>query len=275
MRLFLVLLVTISAMGQSQPPAPSAGKEQRPSQQNARTKPANSENGQTPPQDSPAAINQPQTMICEQGTQQRSSEPERGSSSNGWITLFTFVIALAAVAQVVAMLRQSSYMRKQWREMERQAEIADRNAETASKNAIAMVNADRAWLDISLVVQNYCLYDLRIKNHGKTPAHSVAIRIDFRHFTNPDDAKTSTVYVASPRMWSSGEEYPIYDFDTQATVGVQDWGEIHEGRRHIVIKGEISYRNVIGDSFGISGFCYHWNGAAKEFERISSESFYK
>lgn len=202
-------------------------------------------------------------------TQQGSNDPRPWYKKPEWIAVLLTGIYVGFTIYYVIVSHLTL------KEISGQAKTAQQSADAASDNAEALMNSERAWLDVRMVEQNSYLYDFRIKNHGKTPAHSVAIKIDFRHFTTPDDANTSTNYLASPRMWSGGEEYPICELDTQSTLGVQAWGEIHEGRRHLVIRGEISYRNVVGDSFGISGFCYNWNGASKEFERISSESFYK
>lgn len=286
MRLFLVALLTISVIGQSQTPPPRTGKEQQPNQKNTGSKPENSETCQTPPQNTPPALNQSQTIIREQGAQQGGTKAIDSPSSNGWITFFTAILAIAALAQFVAMWLQRGYMHKQWREMKAQVEISDKNADTASRNAQVAINSVRPWIVPDIQGKKETVYkgaDARtitffyfsIENIGSSPAEILSIdlvsdktRIEEslppEPIYQPADLKLTYRIVPPKQPWN-----PFQVPEGWKAPPVEDWSVFTHWRF-----GRVIYRDLLNGGKHETRFCFSYCAAPEAYVPDGPERYH-
>jgi hypothetical protein len=80
------------------------------------------------------------------------------------VTTWAILLTLMAIAEQV----QES--RKATQAMRDSIPLQRNSADAALKNAQAVINSERAWLDIDFVRSGTSTYEFRLTNHGKTPA---------------------------------------------------------------------------------------------------------
>lgn len=127
---------------------------------------------QKPEQKSPKspAVGSPETQRGGSGKQENGQQPSENriyrvdvvsEPTNSWTKAYVFItgaIGLAGLFSIWVLWRQTN--------------IAQRSADAAFMSARAVINAERAWLDIDLIPvlpAESGIYHLRASNHGKTP----------------------------------------------------------------------------------------------------------
>ena len=238
-------------------------------------------------------------MICEQGTQQRSANSEGKSSPNGWITFFTFILAVAAIAQFVAMWLQRGYMHKQWEKMGEQVVIAGNAADAAFLNATAVINAERPWMLINIKMDvgrdsNGMTFGISVPigfsvsfiNCGKTPAEVISFEQHLDCTQTTDDLPIPPEYqtpneqvlrhtrlVAADGKW---EDVTESGFSLQQNFP-NDWADIYTSTKRAMYWGRLRYRDLIEQprtihevkdekSLGVheTCFCYFYSPTRQE-----------
>jgi hypothetical protein len=104
----------------------------------------------------------------------------------------------------------------QWRAMHKQANymrdnlaLTKQSADAAAANAQALINAERAWLDIYFVRDHADLCSVRAKNHGRTPAHiiDVTLTANYSHIIGgPDQPPNNIVQTRKETKNGSAQE---------------------------------------------------------------------
>lgn len=149
MRLFLILLVTLSAVGQqSQPPSPTPGKSAHTHQKKTSPENRNTAAHENSTKDLAAAIKQLNTEIAAQNQHQTSTQSESKPPSEGWakastifVTVFTGALAILALLQYLAMRKQAEYMKEGLAETAKAADAAKVSAD-ASRKQVAIADAE-------------------------------------------------------------------------------------------------------------------------------------
>jgi hypothetical protein len=143
----VTLLVCCSArtLAQSQPPSPA--------------EPAPATDNQNAPD--------PATQTLVDGGSEKQQQPSSSDIANGFIAVFTFILAIVAVLQYRAMRRQADYMREGLIETRKAADAATASADAARVSAsiaiAAAEQADRPWLNVKVHMTGPLVIDSR---HG-------------------------------------------------------------------------------------------------------------
>lgn len=151
MRLFLILFITLFAVGQpSQPPSPTPQKAAHANQSETNPEQQKQTANDQATENLMSAINQLSAEIAARN-QQQSSAPDKDDTSTKWwargntiaVTLFTGALAVLAYFQWRAMHRQANITDRYTALAEKQSQIADKQREIAAEQ-LAITKANEA-----------------------------------------------------------------------------------------------------------------------------------
>lgn len=166
--------------------------------------------------------------------------------------------------------------------MQSQADAANANAEAARLNAQAVLNSERAWIEISLeppqhfenVVHDFFVCSIQIKNHGRTLARIESIQIGMDTVDGPiPERPSNSTTVNLQSLLGSGQTEKVGAFDADDFAdGVNIVTGTHRGILRIIVK----YRDVVNASIPheTSAFYVFQNSLEDEPEKVSYESVY-
>jgi hypothetical protein len=148
--------------------------------------------------------------------------------------------------QVTEMKRQVTEMGQQTGVLQKSVAAAEKSADAANLNAQTVINAERAWVDISFIRTAATKYEFRVTNIGKSPAFITA-RTFGRGYWAKDvkvipvghpghQVETATMYHILPVR-----EKPtnILNFDI-ATYPTGENGQT------VTYHGHVAYRDIFG-----------------------------
>jgi hypothetical protein len=162
-------LFACCALGQPQPPSPTARKTAQENQDQATPKAAEQESNERP-----ITINIPGGTEIRIGEKKEARNGDEKQSSTDWwalpntvlVTTFTGFLAWLAHRQRQAMTEQAGYMRDGLAETKRSADAAWLSAE-------ALINSERAWVKVVDIINPSDVpsgFMFKFKNGGKTAA---------------------------------------------------------------------------------------------------------
>jgi hypothetical protein len=267
--LFLAVVagLAISLVAQSPPPPPTPSVHAQDHQKHATSEQTTSSDTQ-PPAISPK----------ERDKQSEDKGAENGQrSTNRRIDFLAWVVAVAAVAQFIAMLSQSHYMRKGLRVTETAANAAKESADTAAK-ATALTEkitsiTQRAIVlleDVELStdhVKKESIVIFRLKNFGRTVAYKVLLKGECGsgiHSTNIEPQAEATIAPQGTAEWvtkSLSYDIPLEELERIA-------------RRTLLLRFavEATYSDVFGDYRYNARGRYEPGGGVKRFMIDGSSS---
>jgi hypothetical protein len=160
------------------------------------------------------------------------------------------LVVLGGVAALIALCTLSD-IRKQTKNTEIAALASQKNAEAAFQNTIAIVNAERAWVDLMLVTTQEGTHQLRAINHGKTPARIKEYEIGISTFTPlrpvlPVELPRPLLSAALNIFLGASEPQPrILDtLDIRAYFG-REWEEVKAGNKAALFQVVIRYKHIV------------------------------
>ncbi len=209
-------------------------------------------------------------------------------------SLAIWLEGLALVA--IFWLELKEYKRQGRERVERQHELAAEmkiardSARAAKASADALLNSERAWIEISLaplkkdqwnlddddvVVHDFFACSIQIKNHGRTLARieSVQIGVDTVDGPVPERPSNSTT-VNLHSLLGSGQAEKVGAFNAESAFN--DGKSIVNGTHRGILRIIVKYRDVVDASIlhETSVFYVFQNSLEEEPERISYESVY-
>jgi hypothetical protein len=161
----------------------------------------------------------------------------------------TLLLVLAAGGTLRVLWRQTNEIAEQVALMKEAAtqtnrliEQAQKSADAAFLNAQAIVNAERAWIHITLAMHSISLYSINVTNHGKTPARILDYQFSIKSL--PADMGISPENLAGPLS-----EVAINTFigaSAEKTLGsLEVWKQFGEFQEEIRVGHQIGIFQVI------------------------------
>ena len=276
MRLFLAVLILLF---QNYPQAPNIQKQE--------ANPENNEVYSTHILTSSAAI-----WEADEETKAHQDENANGYDPSEdrlyrWYLRFTIIGVIGGFIGIGVLIWQATLTRVS-------ADAARDAAIAARTSSQAIINSERPWLFIDIIVHNqafaegvpeHLLFSVSFHNYGKTPAEVVGWGHHTECVPEPDDMPWPPKYhnqgsvLAHTRMVPPGEKwrYPGESSIRAESYLLEDqWRDIRGSRRRLVHWGRIQYRDLIEESKTIheakavgtiheTGFCYFWSPALNDF----------
>jgi hypothetical protein len=179
--------------------------------------------------------------------------------------------------------------------MTRQSANAARDAAiAATTSSQAIINSERPWLFIDILVHNqafsdkvpeHLIFSVSFQNYGKTPAEVVGCDHHTECLENsiplplPPEYTNQGSVMAHTRMVPPGDKwrYPGESAISATDYLLEDqWRDIRSSKKRLVHWGRIQYRDLIEEAKSIhelnkvgtiheTGFCYFWSPSLNEF----------
>lgn len=187
-------------------------------------------------------------------------------------------------------LKQMAIMQSQANAGKDAAEAAKANAEAAKLGAQAVLNSERAWIEIILgpvtqpdyeddaqsVYSGLFQCSIQIENKGKTIAHIESVQVGADCTGGPIPTEPLNSYTRYFRsLLGSGQKQTVSDFD--ANSGFKDGEKIVDGTNVGILRIIVKYRDIVDSSIlhQTSTVYLFKNSLENPPERISTLSDYK
>lgn len=200
------------------------------------------------------------------------------NSSTKLQAIFTVVLAVVAIFQIILFWYQLSLMKDT-------LEVSKASADAALEQAKAITQSERAYVFAKVIIEQrsddvdmILKYRTVFKNHGKTPANIISLDSDGYAIIRPNDIKniarheTTWVYpdglvIAGGASWSG----------TKPVLINQGVAELTEGQKGFYCFGFIRYRDVFGNHWE-TGYCWEYIAGQNRFrlcEQATHLNYYR
>jgi hypothetical protein len=162
----------------------------------------------------------------------------------------------------------------------RQTKATEIAATAARDNAQALINSERALVDIAVIRQSTdsTLYDLKITNEGKTPAKLIHCEIGANSFPPGSPSFVAKEFTASYKSIAHAQiptQIFLREGKDQVLSAVTDlarafisWDEVKSGKQSGLIQFAISYQDIINRTNRATSSIFYFNHRTNELERI-------
>lgn len=277
--IFIVFLLIIPSLSQSQEPTPSAREVNQPPKNDRNSKYTKSINMQRGSKDLPVFVETLETQSDRDEKIDNRNHREKESTNNWWIMVFTGGLLFTASAQIGLFYWQLWLIRRSIEDTKIAASAAQKSADVAEKSVEIMSDTAkkqlRAYLSVTIGSGSFQDRFSKIKfevvpsldNSGSTPAHKITYwaKSEILPVPLPDDFNFPHV---DNKFQSSFVLGPNQGISLNAIVDeyIPD-SEVEEvkigNNRRVYIWGIVSYEDVFGDSH-YTKFChsiYFFTGA--------------
>ena len=196
-----------------------------------------------------------------------------------------WALVLVGVGGVVAALLTLRALRKQSDLLQDQTAATKDNAVSAKLSAQAVLNSERAWIEIKLGPPEKHPLDqepsdlfecsIQIENHGRTVARIESVQVGADCISGPYPKEPFNYQTKSfHSLLGSGQQVTIDGFS--ADHGFPDWRSILDGTKRGVLRITVKYRDVVEATTlrETTAVYIFQNNLEDEPERVSSLSVY-
>jgi len=174
------------------------------------------------------------------------------------------------------------------RTLEKQAEAAKISADAAKLNAQAVINSERAWIEIDLGApepeepdengdDDYSRYSIQVENRGRTVAHIKDCLIGSRAFGG--EIRFEEVGYRSLRVFSllgSNQRRSAGTVSFWDEFSRDDWAAIQSETKSAVVRITVKYRDAVNASESReTSVVFTWNARNERPERMPAFDEYK
>lgn len=171
--------------------------------------------------------------------------------------LINVLLVLAAGGTLLVLWRQTNKLGEQVKQMIKAGVQTDsliretgKSAEAALLNVRALVNAERAWIDVDVMKSTKGGWAITITNHGKTPGQ--VLNYKFSVQTLPSTKKLAKEDLNSPLLtWNvaiflaSGEHHVLDDLKLPALF--DSWDEVLQGKKFGIFQMIVNYKHIVSE----------------------------